>query len=85
MLIFLIFHLAVAWKPHVYCKLSPVLDKLKEFAKFILKLLFDGDLRNELWSQQNISKWHSLCFRLEEWSGPNPQFKLFHHSQSMRR
>lgn len=53
----------------MYCKLFPVSDKLREFAKFILKLLFDWDLRNELWSQQSISKWHNFCFILEEWSG----------------
>lgn len=54
----------------MHCKLSPVSDKLKEFAKFILKPLFDGDLRNELWSQQSLPKWHNFCFMLEEQSGP---------------
>lgn len=33
MLKFLIFHLAVAWKPHMYCKLSSVSDKLKRICK----------------------------------------------------
>lgn len=38
-----------------------------------------------MWSQESISKWHSFCFMLEEWSGPKPQSKLSHHSQSTGR
>lgn len=30
---FLLSHLAVVWKPHMYCKLSPVSDKLKRICK----------------------------------------------------
>jgi hypothetical protein len=60
-------------------------DILKEFAKFILKLLFDWDLRNELWSEQKHLQMAKPLFYVGGTELTKTPIQVFYHRQSMRR